>query len=173
MKFSDEPWAQEAAKLMKSVRDQKFPGLDKPEPGEETPEQLRAQLEAQAAKLKQAEMLLKQMKETIDTKQAEQQAKIATAQLDAETKVRTQESGDAAARELEAMKADLAIQIQTMKDEAAAFRLRVEQLFEASQAEKQRQHEEEMKAQDAIIAESQAETSAAREAENEGGEDEA
>ena len=76
MKFSDEPWAQEAAKLMKTVRDQKFPGLDKPEQGQETPEQLRAMLQAATAKGQQAEQIMQQMKQHIDMDAEKQKAQI-------------------------------------------------------------------------------------------------
>lgn len=142
MKFSDEPWAQEAAKLMKNVRDQKFPGLDKPEPGQETPEQLRAELEALQGKLKQAEGIMQQMKQAIDTDQAKQAAQVEKARIDAESKamtaqIKAQSEGagaeaDAAfTLELERIKAESAMELERIKQEAEDARQASEQAFEA------------------------------------------
>jgi len=154
MKFSDEPWAQEAAKLMKSVRDQKFPGLDKPEPGEETPEQLRAQLEAQQAKLQQAEQIMQQMKQALDTKQVEQQGKIEAERVKAESDVmKSQNEGQVKAM-IEEVQAENEQRLAVFKEEAAkerqtqaeAFQMALEEMkqeFQAMQAALDRRAAEE------------------------------
>lgn len=155
MKFSDEPWAQDAFKLMKEVRDQKFPGLDKAEPGQETPEQLRAELEASKAKLQQAEQLMQQMKQSIDTDQAKQQAQIEKARIDAEakmalagqdaqTKAQLEELTQKFDAMLEQMKQQSAAELQAMDNAHEMRMLELEQRFAALQAAEQREHEADM-----------------------------
>lgn len=170
MKFSDEPWAQDAFKLMKEVRDQKFPGLDKAEPGQETPEQLRAELEASKAKLKEAESIMGQMKQAIDTDQAKQQAQIEKARIDAEAKMALagQDAQTTSQLEeltqkfdamLEQMKQQSAAELQAMDNAHEMRMLELEQRFAALQAAEQREHEADM----AEEARETAETNADRE----------
>lgn len=182
MKFSDEPWAQEAGKLMKNFRDQKFPELDKPEPGEETPEQLRTQLEALKAQLQQAEQIMQQMKQAIETKQVEQQGKIEAERVKAEASMAVNAQDAETQAELERIKAesdaalvqikaDADAALQAQEQEFEMQRLRFEQAFEAMQAELDRRQAKELAVHQAEVAEANADREDMRAAQEKEGEE--
>lgn len=155
MKYSDEPWAQDAFKLLKKARDKEFPDLDTAEPGEETPEQLRAQLDAAKAKIQQAEQLMAQMKQAIETDAEKQKATIEKARIDAEakmalaaqdaqTKAQLEELTQKFDAMLEQMKEQSAAELQAMNNAHEMRMLELEQRFAALQAAEQREHEAEL-----------------------------
>lgn len=187
-KYNDAPWANEASERMKKLVNQQHPELNKAEEGQETPDQLRGIIEGQKKQLEQGAQMMQQMKQELDTKQAEQQAKIETAKIAAQSDAQTSQSDGMLKIALEKFQAEADERLQAMKDQAEKDRQESEQHFEAMmkqaeqkfalmQSERDREHEDRMKSKDAEIAESQAEQAAAhqeiasdREAEREGDE---
>jgi hypothetical protein len=85
-RFRDFPGAKEIADILKEMREKEFPGLGQDKDGQATPDQLKAQLSAQAQQMQLVQAQLQQAMEAIKTDQAKQQAQIMKAQLDAQTK---------------------------------------------------------------------------------------
>jgi hypothetical protein len=84
-RFRDFPGAKEISDLLKKMRDKQFPGLDEDETGQPSPEQVQAQMQGMGQQMQQMQQMLQQATMELKTKQAEQQAAILKAQLDAQT----------------------------------------------------------------------------------------
>jgi len=65
LRFQDGPGMKEAAKLAKAYRDKKYPGLVETEEGEETPEQLKAQLSAMKQQMEQMQQAGAEMQKAL------------------------------------------------------------------------------------------------------------
>jgi hypothetical protein len=153
-KYNDAPWANEAAKRMKSIFDAAHPELAKGEDGQETPEQLKAELMAAKQQMQQMQQQLMAAAEQIKTDQAKQQAMLEKAKIDAESKVaaagmnaqveaqlaQIQARFDA---ELERIKTEGELMLQQQEQQFEMRKLQIEQHFEAMENQKNREAEAE------------------------------
>jgi hypothetical protein len=87
-KFRDHPGAKEISKRLAKMRELQFPGLGEGEDGQPSPEQVQMKAQAQEQQLKQLQQQLQQAMQALQTDQAKQQAAIAKAQMDADTKAK-------------------------------------------------------------------------------------
>lgn len=158
--------AKEAAELAKEYRQLKFPTIGQDKEDAESPEMLKGQLQQMQAELQKMQQAGQAMQQALETKQAEQQAKIQAAQIDAQAKaqaeharaqadaqteqmkVQAEAAAAAAQAELEVRLAEMTAasdaQIAAMKEQAETQRLLLEQKFEAMQAQLDRAAAEKM-----------------------------
>lgn len=87
-RFRDHPGAKEIAKRLAKLREMKYPGIGEGEDGEVPPEQAAMKAKAMEQQVQQLTQQLQQAAQAMETDQAKQQATIAKAQMDAETKQR-------------------------------------------------------------------------------------
>lgn len=153
-KYRDFPGHTEIGELMRKVREKTHPGIDA-KPGEETPEQLKAQLEGQKKQMTDLQQQLQEATKQIETEQAKQQAVVQRSQIEAQAKT---QSSDTAAQvqmqveqmraqsdaQIEEMKSQAALQLEQMKEEFKLAVLKQEQRFEAMQQQLDRQQTEDL-----------------------------
>lgn len=87
LRYQDSPGAQEAADLMKKFRDMKFPGLSEDGKQPLTAEQAQSKVAALEQQMQMMQQQLQAAVMAIETEQAKQQAVMAKAQLEAQTKL--------------------------------------------------------------------------------------
>lgn len=119
MRFLDFPGAREAADILKKLRDRDFPFLNEAKDGEQTPEQMKGQLQAMQQQVQVLTQQLAQAAAEIKTDQAKQRGQLEKAQIDSETKIRLQE-----------MDAQLQIMLAKMKAMGEALDRRHEEEME-------------------------------------------
>lgn len=178
LRFMDGPGMKEAAELAKEFRDMQMPGLGKGKEGEETPDQLKAQLKAAQAQIQQMQEIGQKMQQEIEQQQAKAQAEIEKVRIKAEadaqnTALKAQAEGqnlqaqamlDAKLAEIQAEAEERLEQIRqeaelARQNDQQAFemaKLALEQRFEALQAELDRKQQAEMAVHQAKVAEANA-----------------
>jgi hypothetical protein len=144
MSFSDEPWAQEVEKITKKRRDQMFPGVTNAEEGQETPEQLRAMLEAEKKKSQEQQGLLQQAEKALENDEAKQQATLQKAEMDNQAKSQIEQIAAMLQIQIEKMEQAGATQLEAMKQQGEMDRLLAKQEFEERLAMKEQEHAERM-----------------------------
>jgi len=107
LKFQDWPGAKEAADLMKALREKQYPGLGDDENAPPSPEQLKAQLEAQGQQMQMMQMQLQSAIKAIETDQAKQQATLLKTQMDNQTKERIATSDNEVKLAIEGLKVQM------------------------------------------------------------------
>lgn len=168
MFLRNQSWSgsKEAADLATEYRELKFPTIGKDKDDTESPEMLKSQLQQAQQQIQQMQQAGQAMQQELETKQAEQQAKIQAAQIDAQAKAQLEQSkaqstiqteqmkaqaeaaAQAAQAELEVrlqeMKAESDREIAAMKEQAETQRLLLEQRFAEMQARLDREAAEKM-----------------------------
>jgi hypothetical protein len=127
LNFQDFPGAKEAADLLKKMQP---PQLQQGEEGEESPEQLKAKLGQATQMLELAKQEMDAMKQALETKQVEQQGKIAAT-----------EAANAGKAEIEQMKAAMKLQEQETQAKIDAFLIKVQGMVDLKLQDDQQAHE--------------------------------
>lgn len=127
LSFQDFPGHQEAADLLKKMQP---PALTQGEDGEPSPEELQAKLQQQGQMLELAKQEIDQMKQALETKQVEQQGKIAAEQAKGQTSA-----------QLEQMKAEFALKEQQLQAQLDAFLIKVQGVVDLKLQDDQQAHE--------------------------------
>lgn len=117
--FLDVPGAPEIRDRLLKLIEQAHPGLTKKD-GQETPEQLRAQLQGAAGKIQQLEQMLQQASQAMQTDQAKQRATMEKAALDNRTKERVALASDATDVRITQMEGQIKLLVEQMKLAEAA-----------------------------------------------------
>lgn len=104
-KAQDFPYSQDFMKLLLKLREMQYPGLSADE--QQSPEQLAAQNYALQQQLQQAQQQMQQMQMAIETKQVEQQGRMAESQIDNETTIRKAQMDNETRVIIAAMQAEL------------------------------------------------------------------
>jgi hypothetical protein len=127
MHFQDFPGHEEAEKILRKMRDQQFPWLkddvEQPDAGQ--------QLQQAKAQLQKLEQEFQKAVQAIQTDQAKQQATIAKAKIDADTKIKIEQVNAMLALKLQAMKDATTITAEQIKALVAGVRMDSEALNEA------------------------------------------
>ena len=141
MKYRTFPGHDELADILKKMRDKQFPFLAGDDSGQPTPEQSQAQVQALQQQLQVMGAQMQAAMEQIKTEQAKQQATIAKAQIDAQTKVQIAQT-------------EQQTQLLTAKleSELEQIRLALQQGHEARMQQQDQVHEAAMGATDAAHA---------------------
>lgn len=125
LSFQDWPGAREAADLLK----RKFPQPAKDDE-EESPEVLQGKLQQQGQMIEAAKQQIDQMTQALETKQVEQQGKIAAVQ-----------ASDAGKAQLEQLKAEMALREQAMQGQIDAMLAKVEGAIKLRLQDDQQAHQ--------------------------------
>lgn len=153
-KYRDFPGHNEIGELMRKMRAKMHPELEEDD-GEETPEQLKAIIEAGKQQMMMLQQQLQEATQQVETEQAKQQAVIQRSQIEAQSKAQTSEANAQVSLQVEEMKSQSDAQIEEMKANAAEQlavlkhqfemeMLKQEQRFEAMQQQLDRRQEAEM-----------------------------
>lgn len=135
LKLQDWPGHDNAAEIAQKIVDHDMPYLANKEPGEETPDQLRAQIEQMQAQIQQQGQQLQQAADMLKQEQQKQDAVLQKANMDNAAKLDVEEMKAQTAQMVEAMKAETAKAIEAMKQEGENQRLAAQQAHEAALAE--------------------------------------
>ncbi len=175
-KYSDAPWSYEAEKRMKKVIEGAHPEFFKAEkPGTESPEQLRAQLQASQQQIQQLQQQLEMAAKAIEMDAEKQKAMLEKANIDAQVKLQSEQSRSDSDEMLAQMDGRLQVLIEKiqidseekiaeLKEAAETERMMMQQRFDALQAQLDRQAAEKMAVRQAEVARENAESVQAHEA---------
>lgn len=120
-KFSDDPWAKEASKIMEKVRDVKYPFLAGGVGDEETPDQLKGKLQAATAQVQQMQQQLQQASQVIEGEKVKQEVQLQIAKMNNETKLQVAEIQASVKETTSKLDAIMSIVLDRSKASQAAF----------------------------------------------------
>ncbi len=142
LKFQDWPGHEEMAKRMRRVIGQQYPGLlDEGQAGQPSPDQLKAQIEGMGRQMQAMTQQLQAAVQAIQTKQAEQAAKIQIAEMERDTKLRISAADNETKLAIAGMEKKVETLLELLNLERESRHVEAAQAHEAEQAELQRQHE--------------------------------
>ena len=141
-RYRDFPGAEQIAEILKKVQAQQMPFLDKPEQGEPpTPEQLQAENDGLKKQMEQMQQQLQSAAQAMQTDQAKQQATLQTAQLKSQTDLQKAQMDNDTKKQIEEIKAQVAILLQQSKGQTENARTGAEMLHEQDLAHQDMAHE--------------------------------
>lgn len=145
-KFRDEPGMKEIAQILKKVREKEYPGIDREDDAQgPPPEVLQQQIEQAKQMLEMAQQEIAALKQQAEMDAAKAQATLQKAEIDAASKLQVQ-----------AAKAANDERLLRMEQQFELMMTRLDQMFQAQQAERMADRQEDSAERDAARARAEA-----------------